>query len=91
MPQPPNSKLLRWRLLAALLIGAAGVFAFAPFDWFPLNWLSLGALFVLVAKAALLLGRDGAVHPAVFVQRIEPRRDVACDGEGVVNVESAAA
>ena len=68
MPQPPNSKLLRWRLLAALLIGAAGVFAFAPFDCFPLNWLSLGALFGLLSAEADgdRRARRGALIGAAF-------------------------
>nr|WP_291987667.1 apolipoprotein N-acyltransferase [Candidatus Accumulibacter sp. ACC007] len=53
MPTRLPSRPLRWRLLAALAIGAVGVFAFAPFGWFPINWLSLGGLFgLLCAEAA---------------------------------------
>jgi hypothetical protein len=59
---------LRWRLLTALLIGAAGVFAFAPFGWFPVNWLSLGALFGLLCAEAdgMRSARRGALLAATF-------------------------
>ena len=40
------------RLLAALLAGGASVFAFAPFDLFPLAFLGLGALAWLLGGVA---------------------------------------
>ncbi len=40
------------RLLAALLLGAASVLAYAPPGWFPLLWLTLGGLFGLLCVAA---------------------------------------
>ncbi len=40
------------RLLAALLAGGASVFAFAPFDLFPLAFLGLGVLAWLLGRAA---------------------------------------
>jgi apolipoprotein N-acyltransferase len=63
----PN-RPLRWRLLTALLIGAAGVFAFAPYGWFPVNWLSLGALFGLLCAEAdgMRSARRGALLGATF-------------------------
>ena len=39
------------RLLAALLAGGASVFAFAPFDLFPLAFLALGVLAWLLGRA----------------------------------------
>ena len=39
------------RLLAALLAGGASVFAFAPFDLFPLAFLGLGVLACLLGRA----------------------------------------
>ncbi|MFZ4537787.1 apolipoprotein N-acyltransferase [Propionivibrio sp.] len=46
----PRPKALR--LLAALLLGATSVLAFAPLGWFPLVWITLGGLFGLLAIAA---------------------------------------
>jgi len=37
--------------LAAILLGAASVFSFAPFGWFPLAWVTLAALFALLTRA----------------------------------------
>ena len=39
-------------MLAALLLGAASVTAFAPLGWFPVIWLTLGGLFALLNKTA---------------------------------------
>lgn len=39
-------------LIAALLLGAASVLAFAPVGWFPLIWLTLGGLFALLVTPA---------------------------------------
>ena len=39
-------------LLAAALLGAVQVLAFAPFGWWPLAWLSLAGLFALWLRAA---------------------------------------
>jgi apolipoprotein N-acyltransferase len=50
--------------LAALLLGAASVLAYSPFDAFPLLWLTLGGLFALLAVAANK-GR-GAAHGAMI-------------------------
>ena len=52
------------RLLAALLLGAASVLAFAPVGWFPLIWLALGGLFGLLA--ACVTAREGARVGAAF-------------------------
>ncbi|WP_291912704.1 apolipoprotein N-acyltransferase [Accumulibacter sp.] len=51
------------------MLGAAGVLAFAPLGWFPVNWLSLGGLFGLLSaeaagarssrRAALIAGAYG--------------------------------
>nr|WP_300456797.1 apolipoprotein N-acyltransferase [Accumulibacter sp.] len=46
------SSRLPWRCLGALLLGAAGVLAFAPGGWFAANWLSLGGLFGLLRAEA---------------------------------------
>ncbi len=49
---------MRWpepfalRILAALLLGAASVTAFAPLGWFPVIWLTLGSLFALLNKTS---------------------------------------
>jgi apolipoprotein N-acyltransferase len=63
-----STKGFGWRLLAALLIGAAGVFAFAPFAWFPINWLSLCGLFALLGAETegLRSPRRGALLGAAF-------------------------
>ena len=42
-----------WHLLAALLLGAASVFAYAPFDAFPLLWLTLGGPVAAMAYKAV--------------------------------------
>jgi apolipoprotein N-acyltransferase len=59
----PNSAPPRdWRaLLIAFSLGVASVFAYAPFAWWPLLWVLLAGLFVLVERspnprAAALLG-----------------------------------
>ena len=36
------------RLIIALLLGAASVLAYAPAGWFPLIWLTLGGLYILL-------------------------------------------
>lgn len=63
-----HSSALGWRCLAALLIGAAGVLAFAPFGWFPLNWLTLGGLYALLSAEAdgTRRARHGALLGAAF-------------------------
>ena len=45
-------------LLTAVLLGAASVLAFAPVGWFPLVWLTLGGLFLLLSAART--ARQGA-------------------------------
>jgi apolipoprotein N-acyltransferase len=45
-----NPQYLRW--LAALLLGAASVLAYAPLGWFPLLWLTLAGLFGLLCAVA---------------------------------------
>ena len=47
MRQP---RALALRLIAALLLGAASVPAYAPIGWFPLIWLTLGGLFALLSS-----------------------------------------
>ncbi len=44
--------------LAALALGVAGVAAFAPLAWFPLAWLAVGGLWLLLQRAPQV--RDGA-------------------------------
>jgi len=39
-------------LLLALIAGVVLPFAFSPFDWWPIAFLSLGALFFLVKEAS---------------------------------------
>ncbi|WP_300332351.1 apolipoprotein N-acyltransferase [Accumulibacter sp.] len=41
-----------WRRACAFLLGLAGVLAFAPCGWFPLNWLTLAGLFGLLCAEA---------------------------------------
>jgi len=53
-----------FRLLGALLLGAASVLAYAPLGWFPLLWLTLGGLFGLLGIAATT--REGARLGAAF-------------------------
>ena len=67
MPAIRNSSL-RWRVSGALLLGAAGVFAFAPFGWFPVNWLTLGGLYALLGAEAdgERRARHGALLGAAF-------------------------
>lgn len=43
---------------ASLLLGGAAVLAFSPFDWYPLAWVTLGALYLLLLGVAR--PRDGA-------------------------------
>lgn len=40
------------RLIIALLLGAASVLAYAPTGWFPLVWLTLGGLYILLDERA---------------------------------------
>ncbi len=49
--------------LAAFVLGAAGVAAFAPLGWFPVIWLTLGGLFAVLETAVERSGsaRDGAL------------------------------
>lgn len=51
-----------------MLLGAAGVLAFAPLGWFPVNWLSLGGLFGLLSAEATNPGssRRGAVIAGTY-------------------------
>ena len=57
-----------WRYLLALLSGVAGVAAFAPFGGFPLAWLALGSLYLLLVPAADGDGipREGALIGGLF-------------------------
>ncbi len=43
-----RSKSYLMRLIAALLLGAASVLAYAPVGWFALIWLTLGGIFALL-------------------------------------------
>lgn len=52
------------RLLAALLLGATGVLAYAPLGWFALIWLALGGLFGLLGACVTV--REGARVGAAF-------------------------
>ncbi|MCP5249483.1 MAG: apolipoprotein N-acyltransferase [Candidatus Accumulibacter sp.] len=63
-----RASALRWRALAALLIGAAGVLAFAPFGCFPVSWLTLGGLYGLLSAeaAGARRARAGALLAAAF-------------------------
>lgn len=56
------------RAFAALLLGAAGVTAFAPLDWFPVIWLALAGLYGLLGATADKSGRarDGALIGGAF-------------------------
>jgi apolipoprotein N-acyltransferase len=65
---PPLINTPHRRSLSALLIGAISVFAYAPFGYFPLIWLSLGGLFALLDKAASARqsARQGAYIGAAF-------------------------
>ena len=49
-PAAPRST--RSRMLIAAISGAAGVFAFAPFGWWPLEILGLATLFYQVLRSA---------------------------------------
>ncbi len=53
MIQPNSFKLpIKLRLIAAVLLGAASVAAYAPAGWFPLIWLALAGLFALLTQPA---------------------------------------
>lgn len=52
------------RCLLALLVGATSILAYAPFAYFALSWLCLGALFGLLNKATS--AREGASIGAAF-------------------------
>jgi apolipoprotein N-acyltransferase len=52
MLRPERSAPRILQPLAALLLGAGSVLAYAPFNAFPLLWLTLGGLFALLASAA---------------------------------------
>ena len=48
----PAESASRRYVVAAPLLGAAGVAAFAPLGWFPLAWLTLGGLYALLGPLA---------------------------------------
>ena len=54
----------RFRLLGALLLGAASALAYAPIGWLPLIWLTLGGLFGLLGACSR--AREGAAIGAAF-------------------------
>lgn len=56
------------RLIAALLLGAVSVLAYAPIGWFPLIWLTLSGLFALLDRSADegRNARQGALIGAAF-------------------------
>ena len=62
-PEAPAS-----RRIAALLLGAGSVAAFAPLGWFPVIWLTLAGLFSLLGRSADEKGRprDGALIGGAF-------------------------
>jgi apolipoprotein N-acyltransferase len=53
-----------YRLLGALLLGAASVLAYAPFGWFALIWLVLGGFYGLLGRCVMV--REGARIGAAF-------------------------
>ncbi len=55
-----------WRHVGACLLGGTGVLAFAPFGFFPLNWLALAGLFGLLCAEADESRRHGASLTAAF-------------------------
>ncbi|MDR0578013.1 MAG: apolipoprotein N-acyltransferase [Candidatus Accumulibacter sp.] len=56
-----------WRRFAALPLGAASALAFAPFEYFPVLWLTLGGLYALLGPAADGgLVRQGAITAGLF-------------------------
>ncbi|MDR3300406.1 MAG: apolipoprotein N-acyltransferase [Candidatus Accumulibacter sp.] len=57
-----------WRRVIAPLLGAASVFAFAPFGGFPIVWLTLGGLYALLGTAAdkRVPAREGALLGGLF-------------------------
>ncbi len=62
------SRAFAFRLLAALLLGAVSVLAYAPVGWFPLVFLTLGGLFALLGELGdgPRRSRDGALIGAAF-------------------------
>jgi apolipoprotein N-acyltransferase len=55
------------RYLTAPLLGAASALAFAPFNTFPVAWLTLGGLYLLLGPAADRYGvREGALIGGLF-------------------------
>ncbi len=66
MARRPEPRTLR--LIAALLLGAASVLAYAPVAWFPLIWLTLSGLFALLDQSAneARSARQGALIGAAF-------------------------
>ncbi|MEF8754196.1 MAG: apolipoprotein N-acyltransferase [Accumulibacter sp.] len=60
------ARTLRQRCLAAFILGAMMVTAFAPLAWYGVAWLSLGGLFVLLGGAVddSRRARDGALIAA---------------------------
>ena len=66
MARRPEPRTLR--LIAALLLGAASVLAYAPIGWFPLIWLTLSGLFALLDLSANehRSARQGALIGAAF-------------------------
>jgi apolipoprotein N-acyltransferase len=60
----PTLNSTHYRLLGALLLGAASVLAYAPFGWFALVWLMLGGLYGLLGKCGTV--REGARIGAAF-------------------------
>ena len=66
MARRPEPRTLH--LIAALLLGAASVLAYAPVGWFPLIWLTLSGLFALLDQSAKegRSARQGALIGAAF-------------------------
>jgi len=66
MARRPEPRTLR--LVAALLLGATSVLAYAPVGWFPLIWLTLSGLFALLDRSTNegRSARQGALIGAAF-------------------------